>query len=81
MNLRQHHARPKVGDEPFDMQMDRLNDLRGLVGDGLRDIEPDDLDAVKELVNRYHEVIAIARELVAEGNLAVRAILVTDERP
>lgn len=80
MNLRQHHARPKVGDEPFDEQMDRLNDLRGDIGDGLRSIEPEDLDAVKELVNRYREVIAIARELVAEGHLAARAILVTDER-
>lgn len=75
MNLRQHHATPKVGTEPFDEQMDRVTDMGWKA-----DLDDDDRNAIRELVNRYSEVIAIARELVAEGNLAVRAILVTDER-
>ena len=77
MNLRQHHARPKVGTEPFDVQMDRLRDMPVYAW---RDVESEDAEAVRELYNRYTEVIAIARELVAEGHLAARAILVTDER-
>ena len=76
MNLRQHHARPKVGTEPFDVQMDTLRDFAWRRGE----IDQDVVYAVCELYNRYTEIIAIARELVAEGHLAARAILVTDER-
>lgn len=76
MDLRQHHAKPKVGAEAFDEQLDRLRDFPAWA-DVLHD---EDRDAIRELLNRYHEVIAIARDLVAEGDLAARAILVTDER-
>lgn len=79
MNLRQHHATPKVGTEPFDVQMDTLDDLGWTLSVGER-LTQEQADAARELQNRYREVIAIARELVAEGNLAVRAILVTHER-
>jgi hypothetical protein len=67
--------------ESFDEQLDRLRDFTMDIANGLRSIEAADYDAIRELLNRYTEVIAIARELVTEGHLAARAILATHARP